>query len=156
MPAASSALLLLILAMPLHLPGQAQLQAAAALGCVYFWSLFRPSSMGPPAVFALGLLSDLAGFAPLGVSVLTLLLAHGLAARWRALAGQGFMTVWLVFVLVAGVAAALDWALSSLLLVRLLPVPPALFQFGLAAGLYPPLAAVLTAAHRGPADPGRA
>ena len=156
MPAASTALLILLLAAPLRLPGQAQLEPAAALACVFFWSLFRPASMAPPAVFALGLLSDLAGLAPLGVSAFILLLAHGWAARRHELAAKGFMTVWLAFVPVAAVAASLAWLLSSLLMLRLLPLQPALFQFSLTAGFYPMLAVLLAAAHRGPADPGRA
>lgn len=155
-PAACTALLLLLLAAPLHLPGQAQLQPAAALACVYFWSLFRPASMTPPVVFVLGLLSDLLGLAPVGISVLVLLVAHGLAVRWRVIAAQGFLLVWLAFVAVAAGGAALGWALTSLFTLRALPVQPALFQFGLTAGLYPVLAALFTMAHRGLADPARA
>lgn len=155
-PAALTVLLLLILAAPLHLPGQAQLQPAVAVACVFFWSLFRPASMSPPVVFLLGLLSDLLGLAPPGISVLTMLLAHGLALRWRVLAGQGFLLVWLAFVAVAAGAAATEWALTSLLTFRLMPVRAALFQFGLTAGLYPGLAGLLTLAHKGPADPAKA
>jgi rod shape-determining protein MreD len=40
--AAASSALLLLAAAPLGLPGQAQMLIAAALGCVFFWSLFRP------------------------------------------------------------------------------------------------------------------
>ena len=155
-PASCTVLMLLALAAPLRLPGQAQLQPAAALGCVFFWSLFRPASMTPPVVFLLGLLLDLLGLEPIGISVLVLLAVHGLAVRWRVLAMQGFLTVWLVFVAVAAAAAAADWALTSLLTFRLLPVSPALFQFGLTAGLYPVLAAVFTGTHRTLADPERA
>ena len=145
-PAACTALLLLLLAAPLGLPGQAQLQPAAALACVFFWSLFRPASMPPPVVFVLGLLADLLGLAPLGASVLVLLVVHGLAVQWRrVLAEQGFLLVWLVFV--AG------WAICSLLTLRLLPGAPVLFQFGLAAGLYPLLATLFTRAHRSLANP---
>src|ERR1700712_3891761 len=115
-PAACTALLLLALAAPLGLPGQAQLQAAAALACVFFWSVFRPDSMPPPVVFALGLLADLLSLAPPGISVLVLLAAHGLAMRFRRfLAAQGFLVVWIAFVAVAGMGAALAWALTSLL-----------------------------------------
>ena len=156
-PAACTALLLLVLAAPLGLPGQAQLQPAAALACVFFWSLFRPGSMPPPVVFVLGLLADLLGLAPLGISVLTLLAAHGLALRWRpGLVGQGFLVVWLAFVAVAAGAAALAWALNSLLTLRVLPGSAALFQFGLSAGLYPLLAVLFTHAHRGLANPDQA
>lgn len=155
-PAACTALLLLALAAPLRLPGQAQLQPAVALACVFFWSLFRPSSMTPPIVFMLGLLCDLLGLSPPGISVLVLLAVHGLAVKWRVLAGQGFLLVWLAFVAVAAGAAALGWGLTSLLTFRLLPGSAAVFQFGLTAGLYPALAALFTLAHRGLVDPERA
>jgi len=155
-PGTVTGLMLLVLAAPLGLPGQAQLQPAAAMACVFFWSLFRPASMSPPVVFVLGLLSDLLGLSPPGISVLVLLIVHGLAVRWRVLTGQGFLMVWLVFVAVAAGGAALSWGLNSLLTLRLLPGPPALFQFGLTAGLYPILALMFTTAHRGLADPERA
>ncbi len=156
-PAAFTALLLLLLAAPLRLPGQAQLQPAAALACVFFWSLFRPASMPPPAVFALGLLSDLLGLEPPGINVLTLLITYGLAVRWRrVLAQQGFLLVWLAFVAVAAGAAALEWLLTSLLTFRLLPGGAALFQFALTAGLYPVMATLFTRAHRGLANPEQA
>jgi rod shape-determining protein MreD len=136
-------LLLLLLAAPLGLPGQPELQQAAALGNVFFWSLFRPGSMTPPMVFLLGLL--------------VLLIAHGLALRWRrALTRQGFLIVWLAFLGIAAAAAAMSWALVSLLTLTLLPVGPALFQAGLSAGCYPLLATLLVRAHRNLADPEQA
>lgn len=156
-PSACTALLLLLLAAPLGLPGQAQLQPAVALACVFFWSVFRPSSMPAPVVFGLGLLSDLLGLGPLGVGVLTLLFTHGLAWRGRrALAGQGFLVVWMAFVAIAAGAAALSWALNSLLTLQMLSGTAALFQFGLTAGLYPVLSVLFTHAHRGLADPDQA
>src|ERR1700712_5725993 len=82
-PAACTALLLLVLAAPLGLPGQAQLEPAAALACVFFWSVFRPGSMPPPVAFLLGLLSDLLGLSPLGLSILSMLLTHGIVLRLR-------------------------------------------------------------------------
>lgn len=149
-PAAGTAMGMLLAAAPLGLPGQAELLPGFALASVFFWSVFRPAAMPPPVVFALGLLADLLGFAPLGVMVLILLLVHGLAVSWRRrLANQPFLLVWLLFVAVAGGAAALEWACNSMLLLRLLPPAPAIFEFVLTAGLYPPLAALLIQAHRG-------
>src|SRR4051812_25621316 len=153
-PGATTALLLLLTAGPLGLPGQAQLQSAVVLACVFFWSLHRPASMPPPLVFALGLLADLLGYAPVGVGVLMLLIAHGLALLWRReLARQGFLMSWLAFVGVAAGAAGLQWLLSSLLTFRLLPAAPALFQAALSAGLYPLLAVLLARAHATLAEP---
>ena len=156
-PAVSTALFMMLFGAPLGLPGQAQLQNVVALSAVFFWSLFRPASMPPHLVFVLGLLADLLGFAPPGVGVITLLIAHGCAMRWRRkLARQGFFIVWIVFGAIAFGAALLQWALTSLLTFSLLPPGPALFQAQLAAGLYPALAILMTRAHQSLADPGQA
>ncbi len=156
-PASVAALLLLATSAPLGLPGQAELQATIALSCVFFWSLFRPASMPPAAVFLLGLLADLLGYAPPGVSVLTLLLVHGLALHWRRVLTQlGFMLVWLCFVGIASGAAGLEWALTSMMTFRLLPPAPAFFQAALGVGVYPLLAVMFTHAHQTLAEPEHA
>ncbi len=156
-PASTTAILLLVAATPLGLPGQAELQQGVALACVFFWSLYRPASMPPIAVFGLGLLVDLLSFAPIGVGVLTLLVAHGVALTWRReMVRRGFAVVWLCFLGVAVATSALGWALTALLTFRLLPPWPGLFQAGLAAGLYPALAVLLTRAHTTLAEPEHA
>ena len=156
-PAAITALLLLAMAAPFGLPGQAAIQGVMALGSVYFWSLFRPASMAPPTVFLLGALVDLLGYAPIGVGALTLLLAHGAAVRWRRmLAGGSFLAGWLGFTGVAGAAAALQWALTSLLTFQLLPPDGGVFQAAVGAGLYPALVTLLGWLHRTLAEPDHA
>jgi rod shape-determining protein MreD len=156
-PAASTLLMLLAGAAPLALPGQAELRSAVVMGCVFFWSVFRPASMPPATVFLLGLVTELLGFEALGVQVLTLLVVHGLAFRWRrVMARQAFWLVWVAYAAVAIGATALQWALTSLLAVRLLPGAPAAFQAALSVGLYPALALVLTRAHQTLAEPERA
>jgi rod shape-determining protein MreD len=156
-PAATTALLLMVAAAPLGLPAQAELQGAVALASVFFWSLFRPGSMPPPVVFLLGVLVDLLDYAPPGVGVFSLLLVHGLALRWRRLlVRQGFLMVWLTFAGVASGVAAVQWALTSALVFRLLPPGPGVFQAVLAGALYPALAVLLTRAHQTLAEPARA
>jgi rod shape-determining protein MreD len=156
-PAASAALALLVLAAPLGIPAQPEIQAALALICVFFWSLFRPDSMTPVVVFFLGLLVDLVGYAPLGVNILTVLIVHGLAMRWRrVMVRQGFLVVWILFVVIAAGAAVLEWLLTSVLTFHLLPPWPAIFLAAVAAGLYPALATMLTWAHQTLAEPERA
>ena len=156
-PVVTTMLLLLVTAAPFRLPGQAELQNAAALACVFFWSVYRPASMPPPAVFLIGLLADLLAFAPPGVGVLSMLVAHGLALRWRRLLMRhGFLLAWLAFVSVVVSLAALQWLLTSALTLRLLPAGAAVFQAMLAAGLYPLLAVVLTRAHHTVAEPANA
>jgi rod shape-determining protein MreD len=156
-PAISTALLLLLFAAPLGLDFQPALQGAVAMACVFFWSLYRPASMPPLAVFLLGVLADLLAAAPLGVAVLILLLLHGTAMRWRRmLARQGFILVWLVFSTLALAAGLLEWVLTAALTFRLLPPGPALFVGVLAAGLYPLLAVPLIRAHQTLAEPDHA
>jgi len=108
-------------------------------------------------VFLLGLLADLLSDAPVGVAVLTLLVLHGMAMRWRrVLARQGFLVVWLVFSGLALGAALLEWLLTAALTFRLLPPGPAIFLGVLAAGLYPVLAVPLIRAHQTLAEPDHA
>jgi len=153
-PGSTTALVLLTTAAPLGLPGQSELQATAVLCCVFFWSLFRPASMPPVVVFLLGVLTDLLGYAPPGVSVLTLLMAHGLALRWRrVLVRMGFLLVWFAFIAVSCGAAAIEWGLTSLLTFHLLPPSAAFFEAALGAGMYPILAVLLTRAHQTLAEP---
>lgn len=156
-PATTTVLLLLVTAAPLDVPGQAELQVAVALAAVFFWSLFRPASMLPAIVFLIGMLADLLGYAPPGVGVLSLLLVHGIAMRWRrVLTRQSFLLVWLAFAGVGSGAAILQWALTAVLTWRLLAPGPALFQAVVAAGLYPGLATLLTRAHHSLAAPEQA
>jgi rod shape-determining protein MreD len=157
LPVTFSVMLVLLLCAPLDLPQQQALLPGAAMGSVFFWSVFRPASMPALMVFLLGLLTDLLSFSPPGLAILTLLLVHAAGLGWRhGLARRGFLVVWLVFVLVAAGAIALDWALSCAFMLRLLPVQPVCFELALAAGCYPLLSALFTWAHRGMADPDRA
>jgi len=156
-PAACTILLMLVTQTPLGITDQYALLPAVTLACVYFWSLFRPAAMPPPVVFVLGLLLDLLGYLPVGVGILTLLVVHGLALRWRRILTRlGFLPVWLAFAGFSIGAAALGWVLIAALSFRLVPVAPALFQAVLTAALYPALAILFVQAHRTVADPERA
>ena len=155
-PATCTVSIMLLTLAPFGVAGQAVLLPAVTLACIWFWSLFRPAAMPPPAVFAIGFLLDLLGYLPLGVGVLTLLLVHGFALRLRRfLAQQGFALSWLAFVPVAAGAAFLSWALVALLTLRLIPIGLALFQAVLTATLYPVLAIPLAWAHRSIAEADR-
>src|SRR5689334_22199565 len=103
LPFASLLVLMVLAALPFGLPG---LVAAVSLPCVVFWSVFRPAALPPPAIFGIGLLQDLLTGAPLGASILVLLLAQGLALRWRGtLAGLSFLALWLAYAALAAAAA---------------------------------------------------
>jgi len=145
-PAASTALLMMLAAAPAGLPSAVP---SVALACIFFWTVFRPAAMAPPVCFGIGLLQDLLGFAPLGIGILTLLAVHGAALRLRRfLARQPFPMVWLVFTGFAATASALGFLLQAALNWRVPPPTLGLVQFALSAGLYPPLAALLTRLHK--------
>jgi len=156
-PAATTLAAVVLLAFPLPIPAKAELQHGIAMASVYFWTLYRPNSMKPSVCFVIGLLVDLLGPEPPGVTMVILLAAHGIAMRSRfRLIRQGFIAVWSSFVAVAAGCCAAEWALTSSLDLRLLPATPALFELVLAAGFYPLLATVFARAHAGIAAPERA
>jgi rod shape-determining protein MreD len=148
-PACTTIIGMILLTAPFGLPGQAQLMPAFTLAAVFFWTLFRPASVPPPLVFLIGLLGDLLGQITIGSTVLVLLLTQLFVIRSRRyLPQKGFLFVWLVFVAVAAVAAALQWALACLMNWAIYPPIAGIFQFLMAAGLYPVLATGFTRAHR--------
>jgi rod shape-determining protein MreD len=143
---------LVILGLPLGLPAQAALRPVYAMACVYFWSLYRPSSLPAPLTALCGILLDLLGLSPLGLWAILLLVLQAvtIAAR-RRLALARFLATWCAFTGLALAAAALAWGAQAVLEWRLLPAWPVVWEGMFAAGLYPLLARLLIRAHRGPA-----
>jgi len=155
-PAGTTIIGMILLTAPFGLPGQAQLMPAFTLAAIFFWTLFRPSSVPPPLVFIIGVLADLLGQMPIGSSVLMLLLTQLLVIRSRRFLPQkGFLFVWVVFVAVSAMAAWLQWALACVMNWAIYPPIGGIFQFLLSAGLYPVLATGFTRAHRSIAAPER-
>jgi rod shape-determining protein MreD len=155
-PASTTILLMLLCGLPFGIADQAALLPSVTVGCVFFWSLFRPASLPPPVVFLIGLLLDLLGYLPIGVGVLTLLILHGVVLRSRrSLTQQGFILVWLTLVSLGISSAILIWTLTSILNLQLMPAGPAAFQAMLTAALYPALAILLSTTHRTLAAPER-
>jgi rod shape-determining protein MreD len=146
LPALGTAMLMVAAAGPTGVPA---LVPAVTLPPVFFWSVFRPGAMPPPAVFLLGLLLDLLTLAPIGTGVLVTLVTHGLAVAWRRfLARQSFLFVWVGFCGFAAGGAALGYVLTALLAFDLPPMAPAFHQAALTAGLYPAFAFVLGLVHQ--------
>jgi rod shape-determining protein MreD len=151
-PAAMLVFGLLTLGLPFGLPGQAELRPVYAMGCVYFWSLYRPSSLSAPTVAFAGLLLDLLGMSPLGLwAVLLLLLQGATILSRRNLIPRPFLLNWLAFSALATTLSCLAWAVQSALALSLLPTLPVAVQSLAAIGLYPLLAGFFIRAHRGPA-----
>jgi rod shape-determining protein MreD len=142
-------LLLVLSGVPLGLPGLRGLAPAFALPIVFFWSIWRPALVPPVALFGIGLLADLLGAAPLGVSSLALLLlGSAVDANRRLLQRQSALTGWMYFGLHAAATFGLVWLLTSMLALTPMPVEPALFQYALTVALYPLLGFAMGRADR--------
>jgi len=108
---------------------------------VAYWSTRRPGSTPLPAVFALGLASDLLTDVPAGAGLLTLVLASEfLKTIGPALARRNFATEWAMVALVLAVMALAQWLIVLVLLAH----PPYLTDLGAqwltTVALYPALA----------------
>lgn len=141
---------LFVIGMPFGIPGQATLRPVYAMGCVYFWSLYRPTSLPPPLVTITGLLLDLMGFSAFGMWAILLLLIQATTLRIRQkLAPAPFSRVWAGFALLATGGAVLSWLLTCADDGTWLPLSPLFTECLWAIGLYPALAYILIRAHRG-------
>ncbi|OYV52119.1 MAG: hypothetical protein B7Z77_02680 [Acidocella sp. 20-58-15] len=151
-PATVTVLGLLLIGVPLGLPGLAALRPAYVMACVYFWSLYRPASLPAPVVALCGLLLDLLGVSPLGMWAVLLLLLQGatLVSR-RRLMTWSFKLNWAAFSGFAAVVSLLAWGLQSALELCALPWLPLMVQMFMAFGVYPVLAWMFIKAHRGAA-----
>jgi rod shape-determining protein MreD len=154
MPASTLVLAMIVLAIPGILPFQGILRAGLVVSSVFFWSLYRPSSLPPPVLMLIGVLLGLLGGSPLGLWAVLLLLEQGavLGLR-RRLARQGFFLVWLAFALLALGIGVLQWLARSLFALVLLPSAPVALETAVMILLYPLVASLLIRAHRGPAAP---
>ena len=144
-PFALTFVLLVINAIPFHIPGFAQVVPLLSLIGIYFWSVYRPDLMPAAAVFLIGLLHDFISGLPLGVSVLVFLLVQGAGIAQRSFfSGKSLVIVWFGFIFVAAGALSIEWVLLSILSGELIQPRSALYQFGLTVALFPVLAWLLT------------
>lgn len=143
---------LFVIGMPFGLPNQAVLRPVYAMACVYFWSLYRPSSLPAPLVALSGLVLDLLGYSPFGVWAVLLLILQSVALNWRPrLVGAPFIQVWARFTVLAVAVSILSWLINSAFDLTWLPTTPLFIECLWVVGLYPALTAMLVRAHRGPA-----
>jgi rod shape-determining protein MreD len=143
---------LFVIGLPFGLPGQAELRPAFAMGCIFFWSLYRPASLPAPVIVLIGLLLDLLGFSPLGLWAVLLLSLKGLTLLGRRrLLPLSFTLIWLVFCAAAAILSGIAWAVQSVLYLAMLPVLPLAAQIFTSSFLYPALSAFFIRAHRGAA-----
>lgn len=130
--------LLLLTAVPTHMPGLAGIAPMLPLMGVYYWSIYRPDLLPAWVAFVIGLLCDIMGGLPLGVNALVLLVVHGLSAgQRRFFLGKSFTVAWWAFSLLAAGVAGATWILVALLTGQTLDASPLIFEYILTIGLFP-------------------
>lgn len=145
-------MLVLLNVASLSLPHAGDLKPFFVLIAVYFWSINRPTLMPALYTFLLGVMLDILGDLPLGVSALVLVLMQMAVYRSRLfLLGQPFMAVWFGFAVLCFLYAFTLWFILSILHMSFFPkesfVSITIAAF-LTALLYPPISWVLHAVHK--------
>jgi rod shape-determining protein MreD len=147
-PVAITFMLVLLAAVPSHVPGLARIMPLLALIGVYHWTAYRPDLMPARAVFAIGLFQDIVGGGPLGLYAAVFLLVHG-AIVWQArfLVGKGFGMLWIGFALMSAGAALFAWIAAMLLNAALIDPLGLFYQYLLTLGVYPVLSSLFLRWH---------
>lgn len=153
-PMSFTLFVILFLSIPLNIPGRNNILLAIVVSSVYFWSIYRPTSMPAIGVFLLGFLIDLLNFSPPGIVILILLIIYGIGVTQRfRLARCNFLLVWFIFSVIASSIFLIQWLLLSLFRLKLASVSYFIFEIIFAIGFYPLLSILFTWAHRNIADP---
>ena len=140
MPAATTLALVLLAAMPSHLPGLARIMPLLALIGVYHWTAHRPDLMPARVVFAIGLFQDIVGGGPLGLYAAVFLLVHGgIVSQARFFVGKGFIVLWFGFALMSAAAAMTAWVVTALFNAALVDSRALFYQYLLTLGMFPVL-----------------
>jgi rod shape-determining protein MreD len=140
LPFLSVLIAILLVATPTRLPGFASVAPQLPLIAIYYWAIYRPDLLRPWAAFALGAVADIIAGTPLGVSSLIFLGVLGLADSQRRILGRSFLMAWWGFAMTAAGAALVEWVMSSVIMVTLLPAQALLFQYMMTVAVYPLLA----------------
>lgn len=138
--------LLLLSLLQLGLDGMALFPIDVGLISIYYWTIFRPSTMPFWFIFLLGIIRDALMFAPLGMSSLIFILYRLIVlSQQPLLAKEAFWAMWLGFGLTIIPILTLHWLLFCAYTQALLPVMPLAMQWVLTLGLYPLLHIVFNA-----------
>jgi len=132
--------LLLLTAVPTHVPGFAGIAPMLPMMGVYYWAIYRPDLLPAWLAFVIGLLYDIVAGTPLGVNALVLLLVQGTAAGQRKFfLGKSFAVTWWAFGVLTGGAVSMAWMLESFLMGRALEPLPVIFEYLMTLSFFPVL-----------------
>ena len=138
-PAAIAIMLIVLSHLPFGIDGG--LLPAFGLIAVYYWTVNNPRIMSAGVAFVVGLVADILGGTPLGLSALILvLLQYATMSQRRAFVGRPFVVAWFGFALLASAATVLIWFGASLYHLNLFDPAAAGLQLLITLATYPLLA----------------
>ena len=141
--------LVLITALPLTIPYIGSVTPLFALMAVFYWCIYRPDYLPPYAIFIVGVLYDVLGGGPLGLTALLLLLVHAfIVPQRRVFHGKSFFVEWFGFAIVALGLGAIGWLAASIYFVTPMQPLPVIGQTGLTIAFYPCIAWMISQVHR--------
>ncbi len=137
-PAATLLLLILLNAMPLHVPYVAAATPLLPLMAVFHFGLFRPAYLPNWLALLFGLLIDVMSGGPLGVNGLAFLtVRYFVQANQRYLIDKPFLFIWFGYAVVSAGAVTGTWALTAFLMWQPIDPRPAVFQYLMSLAIYP-------------------
>jgi rod shape-determining protein MreD len=137
-PASLVLVLVLLQAIPWHVPALAGVVPALPMIGIYYWSVYRPDLLVPSVAFATGLVNDVVLGAPIGVSSLAFLVIQGMtASQTRFFNGKSFLVIWSGFALLAAGALLIELVLESIVFGRAPLISALAIQYALTVCLYP-------------------
>lgn len=143
-PAILTLALVILNAVPLHVPGLSRIAPLLPLMAIYHWAIFRPKLLPAWVVFVIGVLQDALSGTPVGVNALVFVAVYGaVLSQKKFFTGKSFAILWLGFALIAAGAMALSWVAVSVLSVALVEARAVVFQYLLTFGLFPAVAWLL-------------
>ena len=133
-----SGVLIMVSALPLHLPSYDEIAVDIGLIAVFYWAIYRPDLFPSMAAFILGLWQDILLGTPMGLHGLIFLLANAVIGSQRTFfQGKSFNVVWWSFSLVAFAASFLAWVVVCAINVTLISPVSIFFHTFLTIGVFP-------------------
>jgi rod shape-determining protein MreD len=109
-----------------------------AMGCVFYWALFRPDVLGYGSSFFAGVVEDLMGGAPFGVNSLAYLIIYAITVdQRRYLINRSFQVTWAGFSLISLVSMLIQFLFTSLIYAKLAPFSIAFINYLVLVCSYP-------------------
>ena len=134
---------------PLHLPDGEAIKPMLVLGCVYYWTIYRPDLLSMFTIFFIGIFQDLLYASPLGISSFVyVIVAFLIGVQRRFFHGKMFGIVWWGFMIVGLLAAILSWLVFCIYAQSYVTPMPYLFRYLMSLAWFPILFVVLVLTHK--------